>query len=129
MLANDSVVDTSARHHFVDFIALLAQDLSEGKISFPTFVDATLKIRRSLADENIDAGRLARIVSSEPLLAAKLIRTANSVAFNPSGDPIGDVKPAVIRVGMATVRAVAVAVSMEQLESAHEIFPVRERAR
>jgi HD-like signal output (HDOD) protein len=128
MIANHSVVDAT-RHHFVDFIALLAQDLSEGKISFPTFVDATLKIRRALADENLDAGRLARIVASEPLLAAKLVRTANSVAFNPSGDAIGDVKTAVIRVGMATVRAVAVAVSMEQLESAQEIFPVRERAR
>jgi HD-like signal output (HDOD) protein len=92
-------------------------------------VDATLKIRNALSDPDIDAGRLAQIISSEPLLPAKVMRTANSVAFNPSGELISNVKTAVIRVGHSMVRTIAVTVSMEQLQSAQELLPVRERTK
>jgi HD-like signal output (HDOD) protein len=118
-----------SEYRFVDFMALLAQDLSSGQITFPTFVDATLKIRNALSDPDIDAGRLAQIISSEPLLPAKVMRAANSVAFNPSGDSVSDVKTAVIRVGLAMVRTIAVTVSMEQLQSAQELLAVRERTK
>jgi len=110
-------------------MALLAQDLSSGQITFPTFVDATLKIRNALSDPDIEAGRLAQIISSEPLLPAKVMRTANSVAFNPSGDPISNVKTAVIRVGHSMVRTIAVTVSLEQMQSAQELLSVRERTK
>ena len=42
---------------------------------------------------------------------------ANSVALNPSGRPIGDIRNAILRVGVVTVRSVAVAVAMEQLRA------------
>jgi HD-like signal output (HDOD) protein len=40
---------------------------------------------------------------------------ANSVALNPSGREIADVKSAIVRVGMEAVRTVSFAVAMEQL--------------
>src|SRR4051812_49266744 len=51
------------------FLKLLAEDLSKGQITFPTFVDATMKIRTALNDPEINAGKLSRLVSSEPLLS------------------------------------------------------------
>src|SRR2546430_2720437 len=65
------VVDPSFR-----IVQDLAAELSTGKISFPTFIDATLKIRRALNDPNADADRIARTISAEPLLAAKLVQVA-----------------------------------------------------
>ena len=41
----------------------LAADLSAGTITFPTLIDATLKIRRTLDDPNVTADRVARTVS------------------------------------------------------------------
>jgi putative nucleotidyltransferase with HDIG domain len=117
-----------AAQRFCDFLNQLSQDLADGNISFPTFAEATLKIRDALNDPDLDVGRLSRIINSEPLLPAKLVRAANSVAFNPAGAPIADVRSAVIRLGHNVVRSIALAVSLEQLQSAAEFQSVRSRA-
>jgi putative nucleotidyltransferase with HDIG domain len=107
------------------FLKLLAEDLSKGQITFPTFVDATMKIRGALNDPEINTGKLSRLISSEPLLSAKLLRAANSVALNPGSKPVGDIKTAVLRVGQETVKTLAVSIAMEQLQGSQELAPAR----
>lgn len=106
------------------FLQAIAADLARGKIAFPTFSRATIKIRTALDQPDIDADRLAQAISTEPLLAARLVQMANSAALNPGGRPVGDVPNAILRVGMASVRSVAVAVAIEQLraEARHPAF-------
>lgn len=99
------------------FLQSIAANLARGKISFPTFSRATIKVRAALEQPDIDADRLAHVVSTEPLLAARLVQMANSAALNPGGRPVGDVRNAILRVGMASVRSVAVAVAIEQLRA------------
>lgn len=111
------------------FLAHLAADLSKGEISFPTFIDATVKVRLALNNPNVDAERLAQVVSAEPLLSAKLVRLANSAALNPGGRPVGDVKSAVMRVGFAAVRTLAVSVAMEQLLASKDLEAWFDKAR
>ena len=111
------------------FLQDLAAELSQGKISFPTFADATLRVRMALNDPRIDADRLARLLSTEPLLAARLLRLANSAAYMTSGKPALDVRSAVTRVGFGTIRALAVNVALEQLAQTAELKPVLGRAR
>ena len=105
------------------FLQELASDLSQESISFPTFVDATVKIREALKDQDADVGRVAQVVSSEPLLAARLVHLANSVAFNPAGRKIADVRSAVTRVGFNTVRTTAAAIALEQVRASKELAP------
>lgn len=105
------------------FLSQIAEDLSAGDVSFPTFLDATLKVRMALKAPNMTADELARVVVAEPLLSVKVIRLANSVALNPSGKPVSDVKTAVIRVGFASIRTLAIAVAMDQLLQAKEMEP------
>ena len=99
------------------FLQAIAADLAKQKVAFPTFSRATIKIRPALEQPDIDADRLAQTIATEPLLAARLVQMANSAALNPGGRPIGDVRNAILRVGMASVRSVAVAVAMEQLRA------------
>ncbi|HVO88080.1 MAG TPA: HDOD domain-containing protein [Casimicrobiaceae bacterium] len=103
------------------FLQVLTSDLSNGKISFPTFTGATLRVRNALADESMDADRLARVVMAEPLLAARIIKIANSAALNPTGRNISDVRSALLRVGSDVVRSTAVALAMEQLRAARDV--------
>jgi putative nucleotidyltransferase with HDIG domain len=110
------------------FLQDIASDLSKRDVTFPTFANATLKIRRALEDPAINAERVARVVASEPLLAAKLVQIANSAAVNPGGRPVGDVRTAITRVGFETVRSVAVAVAMDQLRVADEMRKYAQRA-
>jgi HD-like signal output (HDOD) protein len=93
----------------------IARDLSGDEVSFPTFLDVTFKVRTALKNPNLNVEQLAQLVGVEPLMSAKIIRMANSVALNPSGRVVADVKTAIVRVGMEAVRTVSFAVAMEQL--------------
>lgn len=93
----------------------IARDLSGDEITFPTFLDITFQVRSALKDPNLSVEKLAKLVGAEPLMSAKIIRMANSVALNPSGREVADVKNAIVRVGMEAVRTVSFAVAMEQL--------------
>ncbi|HRP75698.1 MAG TPA: HDOD domain-containing protein [Rhodocyclaceae bacterium] len=97
------------------FLTEVARELSSGELSFPTLIDATLKIRTALNQPGINAESLARIVATEPLLAARVLRLANSTALNPGGTPVVDLRNAVVRVGFGPIRTLAIALAMEQL--------------
>jgi len=120
--------DTAPGQRAYQFLKTLAADLSSRQISFPTFTGATIRVRTALADPAIDADRLARAISSEPLLPARLIHIANSVAMNPGGKPVSDVRSAVLRVGHDVVRSTAVALAMEQLKAAKDVQVFHEQA-
>ena len=101
----------------------IAKDLSGNEINFPTFLDITFQVRTALKDPNLNIEQLAKLVGAEPLMSAKIIRMSNSVAMNPSGREIADVKSAIVRVGMEAVRTVSFAVAMEQLLKSKQMQP------
>ncbi len=101
----------------------IARDLSGDEITFPTFLDITFQVRSALKDPNLSVEQLAKLVGAEPLMSAKIIRMANSVALNPSGREVADVKTAILRVGMEAVRTVSFAVAMEQLLKSKQMQP------
>ncbi|MDQ6619431.1 MAG: HDOD domain-containing protein [Pseudomonadota bacterium] len=110
------------------FLQDIAKDLASGDVNFPTFSAATVEVRAALDDQNVNAERLARVISREPLVSAKLVRLANSTALNPAGRPIADVRTAVIRVGHSSVRSVAVAVAFDQLRADRDLQTHRDKA-
>jgi HD-like signal output (HDOD) protein len=93
----------------------IARDLSSDEVTFPTFLDITFQVRTALKNPDLNIEQLAKLVGAEPLMSAKIIRMANSVAMNPSGREVADVKSGIMRVGMEAVRTVSFAVAMEQL--------------
>ena len=101
----------------------IAKDLSGDEITFPTILDITFQVRTALRDPNLNVEQLAKLVGAEPLMSTKIIRMANSVALNPSGREIADVKSAIVRVGMEAVRTVSFAVAMEQLLKSKQMQP------
>jgi hypothetical protein len=56
-----------------------------GELSFPTSLDASRRVLKAVENPDIGLTALAKIVVAEPLLSAKVIRLANSVALNPTG--------------------------------------------
>jgi putative nucleotidyltransferase with HDIG domain len=120
---SDATCDKDADQRAFKFLQEIAGDLSGNGITFPTFIDATVKVRNALNDPNIDAGRLAQVVSGEPMLATKLVRMANSAALNPGGRQVGDVRTAVMRVGFKAVRSTAAAVAVQQVRASKDLAP------
>lgn len=103
------------------FVAELAQEVSKGRVELPSFPDVAVRVRKVLADENVSNEQIARVVGSEAGLAARVLTMANSVALNPSGKPVMDLKAAINRIGHNNVRTAAVAFAIAQLRRASEL--------
>ncbi|MGH8136676.1 MAG: HDOD domain-containing protein [Steroidobacteraceae bacterium] len=100
------------------FVQALASELSGGKIELPGFPHIVMRVQKVLADENADAARIVRVLGSEPVLASQIVRLANSAALNPGGALVSDLRAAVARVGLDTVRSATVAFAVRQLRDA-----------
>lgn len=101
-------------------LADIARDLC-GDVVFPTCFDVTLRLRQILHDDGLSAARIGALVAVEPLLCSRLLHLANSVIHNPGATPILDIRTAVIRLGLDTVRAATLATVMRQLLLSREM--------
>jgi len=95
--------------------------LTHGKLVLPSYPDVAIRIRKVLADENVTPERIGRVLSSEPALAAQLMRLANSVALNPGGRAVTELRAAVARLGFNMVRSATIAFAMSQVKNATEL--------
>lgn len=86
-----------------------------GELSFPTSLDASRRVLKAVENPDLGMAALAKIVVAEPLLSAKVIRLANSVALNPANQTVRDVRQAVMRVGMDPIKGLAMVLIMDQL--------------
>ena len=68
-----------------DFVRSLAAELSGGHVDLPSFPEIALRVRRVLSDPDTTLEKVVRVVGSEPALAARLLRIANSASINRSG--------------------------------------------
>jgi putative nucleotidyltransferase with HDIG domain len=103
------------------FVSELAQEVSRGKIELPSFPDVAVRVRKVLADEHVSNEQIARVVSSEAGLAARVFTLANSAALNRSGRVVPELKTAVHRIGHNNVRTAAVSFAIAQLRRASEL--------
>jgi HD-like signal output (HDOD) protein len=104
-----------------EFVRSLAGELSAGHIDLPSFPDIALKVRRVLADSNSSIEQVVRVVGSEPALAARLMRIANSATLNRTGKTVTDLRTAINRLGYNMVRSAAMSFSMNQMRTANKL--------
>ncbi len=100
------------------FVQALASELSGGKIELPGFPHIVMRVQKVLADESSDATRIVKVLGSEPVLASQIVRMANSAALNPAATAVTDLRAAVTRVGLDTVRSATMAFAIRQLRDA-----------
>lgn len=93
----------------------IAAEVERGELSFPTSVAVALKIREALDDPDCHMEAAARLVQAEPLLSARVVAMANSVALNRSGRTVSDVRSAVTRLGFSALRSLAMALVARQM--------------
>lgn len=101
--------------NMTDFIETLAREISTKDLIFPSFPDITMRIRTALNDTNISADKVAKIVGTEPVLSAQLLRLANSAALCAGCKTVTDLPTAIKRLGYALVRNAAIALGIRQL--------------
>jgi HD-like signal output (HDOD) protein len=115
-VTSDTREAVEARGVALEFLRRLAMDLSKGTVDLPCFPKVVIQIRKALADPNTTPEQTVTIVGAEPRLAARLLQTANSTAFNLSGKPLTDLRSAITRLGHQMVQSAAMAFAVQQMK-------------
>ena len=95
---------------------VMAADAARGDMVFPSHGEIVRRVRRSLDDPDCAIEPLSKLISADPFLSARVVSVANSLAYNPSGRSISDVRSAVSRLGFNTLRSIATAVIIRQMQ-------------
>lgn len=93
----------------------LIEEAHRGEFHFPTSATLAIKIKQTLDDPECHLDAAGKLIQAEPLLAAQVIAIANSVAYNPSGREITDIRTATSRLGFQTLRTMAMAFVARQM--------------
>ena len=104
-----------------DFIRALAGELSGGKVDLPSFPEVAVRVRRVLSDSKSSVDQVVRVVGSEPALAARLMRIANSASLNRSGKTITELRTAISRIGYNMVRSASISFAMAQIRNSNKL--------
>ena len=104
-----------------DFVRTLATELSSGDVDLPSFPEIAIRVRRILSDPKSSVEQVVRVVGSEPALAARLLRIANSASLNRSGRTVTDLRTAINRIGYNMVRSASMAFSMAQIRKSNKL--------
>jgi HD-like signal output (HDOD) protein len=99
------------------FLQKLATEVSEGSIDLPCFPEVVIRVSTALADPKTTADHVVTIVGAEPRLAARILQTANSAAFNTSGKRLTDLRSAITRLGHQMVHGTAMSYAMQQMKN------------
>ncbi|MEM9397779.1 MAG: HDOD domain-containing protein [Pseudomonadota bacterium] len=91
-----------------EFVKQLGMELAAGEFELPPFPDTAVRVQECVSDPDSDIQQLSAIVASEPALAARLIRMANSAMMRRGPIEVADIATAISRVGMDMVQNAAV---------------------
>lgn len=86
-----------------------------------------LAISKALADPNVGAAQVVGMLTKDPALVAKVLRVCNSAFFS-GGRPVADLKAAVVRLGLETLRRVVLAAEALSANNGADAETIRRRA-
>ncbi len=115
----------SASAQAFSFVERLAQDLKDERLELPAFPDAVIRVQRALQDDKTSSEDIVTIMGSDPALAARLLKIANSAEFRRADSEITDLRKAISRMGFNMLRSVAVSFAMRQLRRKDDLADIQ----
>ena len=104
-------MDAAAEEKFLD---KLLEDLENDRLVLPTLPEVAIKVRDTLEDENSSLIDVAKIITSDAALSARMIQVSNSPLLR-AANPIESVEAAVTRMGSNMIRNLVTSMVMEQM--------------
>ena len=104
-----------------EFVVRLSAELNDNQLDLPAFPDVALRVKQALADPDISAEQIARVVGSDPVFSARLLKVANSAMLNAAGSQINDLRLAIMRLGFKMAYNIAVSIAVEQVMNARAV--------
>ncbi|MCP4492254.1 MAG: HDOD domain-containing protein [Gammaproteobacteria bacterium] len=99
----------------------LLQDFQQNQLQLPVLPEAALKIRQVINQPDVGSAEIIKIVQTDPVLSARLIKVANSPLYG-TWREIKTVRDAVRRLGQEATRSLSFSLSLSQLFHARSSF-------
>jgi HD-like signal output (HDOD) protein len=80
----------------------------------PSLPDTAVRIQLAIGDEQSDAGSVARLLATDPAMAAKLIRIANSALYGGRA-PVDTCTAAIVRLGLRTTAKLVLGFALSEV--------------
>jgi HD-like signal output (HDOD) protein len=92
----------------------LYKDLVRDQAILPTLPDLAMRVRRAIEQESATAKSVARLVESDPALAAKLLKAANSAMYG-GLNAVESTSSAIVRLGMDATKQLVLSFAMREV--------------
>jgi HD-like signal output (HDOD) protein len=92
----------------------LYRDLVSDKAILPSLPDLAMRIRQAIEDESAAAKTVARLVESDPAMAAKLLKAANSALFG-GMHPVETCSAAIVRLGLQSTKQLVLSFALREV--------------
>jgi HD-like signal output (HDOD) protein len=90
------------------------QDLNADRLSLPSLPQVSLRIGQAIKDMSLDEDKLAKLISADPAITAKILKTANDKHFTGKA-PINTLPKAIDRLGMQSTLNLVLSFSVKDL--------------
>lgn len=98
-----------------NLMQMVAEEMASGRLVLPTLPEVALSIGDMIRRDDVDVDRIAREISKDPAIAARLLSAANHVGVRGAGKAADNLKMAITRLGFNLTRALVSRISMEQM--------------
>lgn len=88
--------------------------LEADQLDLPVLPDMALKIHNLLENPHASADHVARLISADPAISMSIMKIANSAALS-NGQPVGNLRDAIFRLGYRMLRSLVMNISMTKL--------------
>ncbi len=99
--------------------AIITERVESGRLSLPALPKVALEVQSQLDDPNVDLGRLSSVLDRDPLLAAQVLRVANS-ALHRRSSQIESLQKAVTHIGTRSLKQVLITAASRQVFVSHD---------
>ena len=101
-----------------DALAKILDEARRGELIFPTNLAGAVRLQQALNDPDCHLEDAAEMVVAEPLVAARLVAIAHSVAFTRFGGRISNVRAALSLLGFNALKSLVAAIVVRQFSGA-----------
>ena len=93
---------------------MLQHKIQHDQLVLPTLPEVALTVRKRSNEPDISLPEMAEVIATDPALAARMIKVANS-AFMGRSIKVSTLNQAVTRIGLSQIRNIAIAMALEQV--------------
>lgn len=102
---------------YLPLIDQLSLAIENNELILPTLPDVAIKIQQMMDNMDVPATKIVTLVSGDPVIAAQLIKTANSAAHAEKAK-VDNTQAAISRLGYRALRNLVLSITMSRLANA-----------